>query len=292
MGKGKKNRNYKTSPITCLEDGLAILGNLIISSMLHLEKYVAYANEVDNVIRQYTTVDANEKAIRISEPIPEVIFHNLNDKLMFRQMMLLKLLADEQNASFSYKSLRKILKKQGYLQKELSQENSQILNELLDIRNWSFHNPQSFHTAQKEVMMRSIPDQLKSLVRITPQLNPVYAKVHNFYDVTYLCSLSLHTEKRAKQFQTVIDSMKQDYEEMYQRTNPHGMSLFGGELFDMTKVQFKIYRIDQPKQLLDSDDLTAQVSMAIQKGKYDGSDEAFHKWTLNRLQSDGEVESK
>lgn len=291
MGKGKKNRNYKISPITCNEDGLAILGNLIISSMLHLEKYVAYANEVDNVILQYTAVDANGETIPTSEPIPEAVFHNLNDKLMYRQMMLLKLLADEQNASFSYKSLRKILKKQGYLQKELSQEISQILDELLDIRNWTFHNPQSFHTAQKEVMMRSIPDHLKSLVKVIPQLNPVYAKVHNYYDVTYLCSLSLHIENRIAQFRAVIDSMKKDYEEMYQYTNPNGKVLFGGELLNLTEVHFRIYKIDQPKQLLDSEDLTAQVSMAIQKGKYDGSDDVFHKWTLNRLQSDGEAES-
>lgn len=292
MGKGKKNRNYKISPIACVEDGLVILGDLIMSSVLHLEKYVAYASEVDNLILQYTTLDAKGETVRVSEPIPEAVFHNLNDKLMYRQMMLLKLLADEQNASFSYKSLRKILKKQGYLQKELSQEVSQVLNELLDIRNWTFHNPQSLHTAQKEVMMRSIPDQLKPLVKITPQLNPVCATVHNFYDVSYLCSLSLHTGNRAKQFQAVIDSMKQDYEEMYQRTNPQGMSLFGGELFDMAEVHYRLYRIDQPKQLLSPDGLTAQVSMAIQKGKYDGSDEAFHKWTLNRLQSDGEAESE
>ena len=280
MGKGKKNRNYKISPIACVEDGLVILGDLIVSSMLHLEKYVTYASEVNNVIFQYTTVDAS------GEPIPEKVFHNLNDKLMYRQMMLLKLLADEQSASFSYKNLRKILKKQGYLQEELSQETSQILNELLDIRNWTFHNPQSLHTAQKEVMMHSIPDELKSLVKVTPQLNPVCAKFYNFYDVTYLCSLNLHTENRAKQFQTVIDSMKMDYEEMYQHTNPHGKVFFGNELLNMADVHFRIYRIDQPKQLLDPEGLTAQVSMAIQKGKYDGSDEVFHKWTLNRLQRD------
>lgn len=285
MSKGKKNRNYKTSSIACIEDGLAVLGGLITSSMGHLEKYIAYSNEVDSTILQYADIDENTGEIRTSKVVPEDVFNNLNDKLMYRQMMLLKLMADEQNDSFSYKNFRRTLKKQGYVQNELPLEISKMLNEFLDIRNWSFHNPQSLHTAQKEVLMHSIPDELKPLVKVTPQLNPVYAILHEFYDVTYLCSLSLHTETRARQFQMVLESMKQDYRDMYQRTSPHGSILFGSELLDNREVQFKIYRVPQPKGLLDSADLTAQVSMSIQKGQYDGSDEIFHKWTLNKFKA-------
>lgn len=283
MGKGKKNRNYKVSPISCIEEGLGVLGNLIMSTIWHLEKYVAYAGEVDNIISQSVTLDENTKDVLEMRPVPEDVFHNLNDKLMYRQMMILKLFADEQSASFSYRNVRKLFKKLGYLKGELPQEISQTLNELLDIRNWTFHNPQSLYTAQKEVMTQSIPGSFRSIVSPKPQTNPVYITINNFFDVTYLCSLSLHTETRIKQFSAVLDNMKKDYKEMYQKTKPQGIILFRDEVFDSRDVQFRIYREEQPKGLLDTADLTAQISMAIQKGKYDGTDEVFHKWTLNRL---------
>lgn len=47
----KKSGNCKTSPITYREGGFAISGNFIQSStLLHLEKYVAYTGKIDPVI--------------------------------------------------------------------------------------------------------------------------------------------------------------------------------------------------------------------------------------------------
>lgn len=283
MSKGKKSKNYKISPITCIEEGLGVLGSLIMATMCHLEKYVAYVVELDDTMRQYVKIDESTESVLETKPVPEVVYHNLNDKLMYRQMMILKLLADEQNASFSYKSVRKIFKRQGYLASGLSQENNEILNEQLATRNWIFHNPQSLYTAKKEVLAQSIPDSLQSMVKVAPQINPVYIRINEFFDVAYLYSLSLHVETKVKQFNTILESMKQDYKEMYQKISPKGMQYFNGQLFDNSDVEFKIYREKTLKQLLDTTDMVAQISMAIQQGKYDGTDEVFHKWTLNRF---------
>lgn len=276
MAKSGKNRNYKIYSFNSVEEALGVLGQLIMNTSVHLEKYTAYRAELAELILAYS--DGGE-----SRPVPEGVYHSLNDRIMYRQMMLLRELADEQGASFSYKNLRRFLKKQGYLKGEPAAEVSRILNELLEIRNWTFHNPQSLFTAGREVAERSIPDAVRSMVTMKPQLNPVFVQVHDFYDVTWLISLSLHMERREGMFQRVLDAMKEDYREMYRTIRPGGLTYFNGELIDNREPQFRICHVQTPKGLMDSADMTAQISMAIQKGEYDGSSEVFDKWTLGCL---------
>ena len=76
--------------------------------------------------------------------------------------------------------------------------------------------------------------------------------------------------------------MRDDYQEMYAALNRQGITLFNGELLDHAHAVFRLYRTDRPKPLLDVNDQIAQISMAIQKKKYDGTDGAFEKWTLKK----------
>lgn len=50
----------------------------------------------------------------------------------------------------------------------------------------------------------------------------------------------------------------------------------------MFKVQY--YRQKVISEVDDFDSDIAQISMAIQKSKYDGSDEKFHEWVIRRNQ--------
>lgn len=124
---------------------------------------------------------------------------------------MLKYTADYQPSSFSYIDLRKMLVKRGFLKDQLSEEMTQILNELLDVRNWTFHNPQSQMVAAKEAMEKNIPDALKDIAKVTPQLNPVLVPVVDKYEILMLASLVTHTEKRIQKFEAVLGAMKTDY---------------------------------------------------------------------------------
>lgn len=282
MGKNKKKSNYKIYPINSVEDGLLVLGQLIMSVKYHLEKYFSYNLELNNVIHQHIKVDLKSKEILESTPIAENVFHDLNDKILYRQMMILKMLADEQKASFSYKNVRRIFQRQNYLKNPLSEKSNQILNNFLDIRNWSFHNSQSMLSATKEVVEKTIPDELKPFVSSKHQLNPVYICVDDFYDISYLLSLDIHMKRRIEQFNNILECMISDYNEMYRSTNPQGFTIFNGELLDTKNVQFKIYRNKRPRKLFSQPDMVTQVSMAIQKSEYDGTKEVFDKWTCSQ----------
>ena len=119
------------------------------------------------------------------------------------------------NCEICDKDLRKLLEKKGYISTPLSDEIVEILNELLDVRNWTFHNPQSLMVAAKEAAERNIPPELKGIAKIVPQLNPILIPKVEKYELLMLASLTIHTKKRIDQFGAVIKSMKADYQEMY-----------------------------------------------------------------------------
>lgn len=281
MGKSRKNSNYKIYPISTIEEALSVLGNMIMNVTVYLEKYSSYKLELCKTIEQHIIFDSEKQEIKETKPVPKKIFTDLNDKILYCQMMMLKELADEQKTSFSYKNLRKFLEKQKYVSGHLTQQASNILNEFLDIRNWSFHNTQSKFSATKEVTTKSIPLDLQPLISVKPQLNPVYIVINNYYDLDNLLSLNLHMKRRTEDTQLILDCMMSDYREMYKATNPQGMIYFHGELFNNNEVSFKVYEVDSPKKLWDFSDKATQISMAIQKSKYDGSEEDFTKWTAD-----------
>ena len=152
---GGTKQQFKQFSITCAEDACLVLGMLISGITVNLEKYKEYASEAESLLESTQ-----------EEYVPAKEYDDVNDKLLYRQREILKFTADHQSSSFSYIDLRKILEKQKYISSPLSEEVSAILSEFLDVRNWTFHNPQSLMVAAKEAAHKDIPDELKEIAHV------------------------------------------------------------------------------------------------------------------------------
>ena len=283
--KKKSQKNYKQYPVFNLEKGMVVLGSLISGVAVNLKKYKIYDEEVSALIKKY------EHLSRESEEdilIPANEYDNINDKLLYRQREILKYIADCQKSSFSYLSFRKILVKNKLISTQLDEKISVILNDFLDIRNWTFHNPQSMMVATSEVAEKSVPKEWKGLVSITPQLNPIIISHVSGYDFLMLLSLSWHNKKRSEQFELVLNQMKSDYEEMYNQLEHKPICL--NKDIDTPKVVY--YETQNPIRFVSSTTDVSQISMAIQKSKYDGSDEKYNEWAINKTDADTEIEKR
>jgi len=270
--RSNKKQQFKTFPINNVTDGLTVLGSLISHVTMNLNKYRGYHIECNSLLQKYASTDPNQNSEIL---IPASEYDNINDKLLYRQREILKFVADYQDSSFSYISLRKILLKKGYLKDDLPTDIQQLLNDLLDTRNWSFHNAQSVLVASKETFEKNIPDYLKQYLEVQPQLNPVLIPQATFYELSVLYSLAIHSAKRIQCFETVLERMKLDYEFMYSTTSLPRVTFYNG------KFTSEILYINHPQiiRFMDSQFDIAQISMAIQKSKYDGSEESFNQWT-------------
>lgn len=262
---GGKKQQFKQFSITCAEDACIALGMLISGVSVNLDKYKEYASEAETLLEniQQEYVSAKE-------------YDDVNDKLLYRQRELLKYTADRQTSSLSYIKLRQDLEKNKYISSPLLEEVKVILSELLDVRNWTFHNPQSLLVAAKEAAHKDIPDELKEVTQVTPQLNPVVIQKINRYETVLLASLTIHTQKRIEQFEKVFRNMKTDYQEIYDSIE--------GKPFLMTTHGFsdnvQYVEMNGTAGLSDYHSEIAQISMAIQKSKYDGSEEMFNSWVV------------
>lgn len=257
-------QQFKQYRINSIEDACFVLGSLIVEVIRNMDKYNEYILEVEALIESCK-----------EEYVPAKVFDDINDKLLFRQYQILKQIADHQKSSFSYIDLRKLLEKNGYVSNPLSEKISNILEELLDVRNWTFHNPQSLLVASKEVAERSIPTEIKK--KMTPQLNPVLVQKIDKYEFLMLLSLNVHVNKRSHQFHKVLESMKADYQEMYDAIENKPLLLLDQTL--SSKVQYIEYPI--VSSFIGQQTDIAQISMAIQKSKYDGSDKVFNEWSIS-----------
>ena len=263
----KNNKKYKQYPINNVEQACSALNSLIGPVEINLEKYNNYYQEAIELL-----INSKEDIIPAKE------YENISDKILYRQHELLKYIADHQSSSFSYLNLRIILFKSGYLKNELDKDKRVLLNDLLDIRNWSFHYPQSGLVAENEVVIKRIPDELKKYIKISPQVNPVLIKEVVGYTVEQLASFIYHLAKRIQQFEMILSCMKNDYQELYDSLETRPMVILPGT--DMYKVQYCRQKTISSIDDVDSD--IAQISMAIQKSKYDGSNEKFNEWVIRR----------
>lgn len=263
----KDNKQYKQYSINDVEHACSALNSLISPVEVNLEKYKEYYKEAIELL-----VNSEEDIIPAKE------YENINDKILHRQHELLKFIADHQSSSFSYMNLRGLLLKNGYLKNELDEDKRVLLNEFLNIRNWTFHNPQSLLVAATEVAEKRIPDELKGIVKIVPQINPVIIDDVVGYTVERLASFIFHIEIRIQQFETILCCMKKDYQELYDSLDVKPMLIMPG--VDMFKVQYCRHKVVSGIDDVGSD--SAQISMAIQKSKYDGSDEKFNEWVIRR----------
>jgi len=262
MSSGAK-QHFKQFSIDSVQNACLALGSLISQASVHYEKYKEYSDEA------YTLLENCD-----DEYITAKDYDDINDKLLYRQHEILKLSADHQSSSFSYKDLRKLLEKKGYISTSLSDEITELLNELLDVRNWTFHNPQSLMVAAKEAAEKNIPPELKGIANIVPQLNPVLITKVEKYELLMLASLTIHTKKRIEQFGKVIKSMKADYQEMYSSIKDKPLLMNTSGFSD--EVQYVKRYVTSQLTGYQSD--IAQISMAIQKSKYDGTDQVYEKW--------------
>lgn len=261
------NKQYKQYSINDVEHACIVLQSLIAPVEVNLEKYKEYYQEAIELL-----VNSKEDVIPAKE------YENVYDKILYRQHELLKFIADHQSSSFSYINLRRLLLKSGYLKSELDEDKRALLKEFLNIRNWTFHNPQSLLVAEDEVIERRIPKELKQFVRKAPQVNPVIIKDIEGYTVEKLASFIYHLEKRIQQFEEILVCMKDDYQELYDLLEIKPMIILPE--IDMFKVQYCRQKVISDIDDVDSD--IAQISMAIQKSKYDGSDEKFNEWVIRR----------
>lgn len=263
---GGTKKQYKQYPINDIQVACQVLGSLIVGVIGNLNKYKEYSQEVQQLIDRTT-----ESAIAKE-------YESINDKLLYRQHELLKYIADHQGTSFSYIDIRALYEKKGYLKNNLTDEAKKILNEFLDLRNWTFHNAQSIMVAGKEVAEKSIAPQLKPYVKIEPELNPLLIPKAITYDLPYINSLLMLTKNRIEKYEYILGCMKKDYQELFDslETKP----LFIGQYGLDWRVQYIEYPLEI--KLSDISNNIAQVSMAIQKSKYDGTDDSYNKWAFFR----------
>ena len=114
------------------------------------------------------------------------------------------------------------------------------------------------------------------MAKIKPTLNPVVVRKVKTYAWTMLSDFIIHNGERADQFETIFSEMKKDYQEMYGLLPDTPYIMTGiGLTKEVQYMEQEIYNQD-PKKAGSS---IASLSMGIQKGKYDGTDEMFEKWT-------------
>lgn len=264
MSKGSKKK-YKQFEIDSLENACLVLRGLLVPVITDLEKFKAYSTEAVQLLGKYKNAGA----------VPGYDYDSIHDKVLYQQRELLRFIADHQASSFSYISVRQLLVKKGFLKRSLEEKESQILNELLELRNFTFHNAQSLTVADLEIATKSIPDELKGAF-IKPMLNPVVIRKVDSYSIDMLEDFVQHNAIRAEQFETVLSEMKKDYQEMVENLPDNDYIITGMGLG--REVQYIEQTVTglNPKT---AGSKIASLSMGIQKGKYDGSDETYEKFT-------------
>ena len=261
MSKGNK-KQYKQFAINSLEDGCLVLKSLIVPVIIDLEKFRNYSDEAEVLLEKY----------KLDGFIPANIYDSIHDKILYQQRELLLFMADHQSSSFSYISVRELLEKKGFLKSSLTENSNKTLKELLDIRNWSFHNAQSMLVADLEMAKKSIPSEMVGSVEIKPMLNPVVIRKVKTYTWKMFADFVFHNKVRLAQFELILSEMKKDYQEMYGFLSDTAFIQTSSGL--SREVQYIEQEIENqnPKKAGSS---IASLSMKIQKGKYDGSNERY-----------------
>lgn len=258
------NKQFKHFIISSELEGLELLCTLISRISSNYEKYQEYSREAYNLLEK-----TKEKYVSAKE------YDDINDKLLYRQREIIMLFAEQQKDSFSYKSTRNLLVKKGYLKDVLSEDLKQLLNELLDVRNLTFHNTYSQLIAGREAYEKNVPEELKNIVNVKPIVNPVVILKNTKYSTLMLISLYFHTIKRIDQFNKLLDAMKKDYQYLYSKVPINAENMLCG--VTKTDVDYITQNHIVEFESISSDSI--QIAMAIQKGKYDGSKEKFDEVT-------------
>lgn len=265
---GGSKKQFKQFAITKIEDALLVLHGLLVPVITDLAKFNAYAHEAEILLEKHKCGDF----------IAAIEYDSVHDKVLYQQREILRFLADHQSSSFSYIAVRPLLIKKKFLTRKLNEKVESTLKELLDIRNLSFHNPQSMLVADFENAKRLLPAEFADVAELKPLLNPVVIRKIQSYSWDMVSGFVQHNQIRARQFEMVLAEMKLDYQEMYEKLSEPEFVLTN--LGMSREVQY--IEVDVPHQSIETaGDNVANLSMGIQRGKYDGSDEAFQKIVKN-----------
>lgn len=263
MSKGLKQQ-FKQFTINTIEDACLVLKGLIVPVIVDLGKFENYSKEAQEMLIRYEKTDV----------IPADAYDSIHDKVLYQQRELLRFIADHQSSSFSYIDVRGVFEKRGFLKRKLPQKSSEILSELLHLRNWSFHNAQSMLVAELELAKRSIPSDLQGIAEIKPMLNPIVVRQIKSYKKEMLESFIVHNQIRKEQFSVILSEMKEDYQEMYSSLPDQSFVVVG--IGTSSKVQYVVQEIVGQNANAAGNNI-ATISMGIQKGIFDGTDESIQK---------------
>ena len=126
--------------------------------------------------------------------------------------------------------------------------------------------------ADLEMAKKSIPSEMVGSVEIKPMLNPVVIRKVKTYTWKMFADFVFHNKVRLAQFELILSEMKKDYQEMYGFLSDTAFIQTSSGL--SREVQYIEQEIENqnPKKAGSS---IASLSMKIQKGKYDGSNERY-----------------
>lgn len=264
------SKNLKQFPLEEKEDFLFVLEDLYLGICSNLKRYKRYNNELLDVICE--NVETKDNKIISKKTVPIDTFNDLNDKIQNVSKNLICYTADDSSDSMSYRMFRRIFLKKNKFNIKLNNDPKldEIFKELLNLRNWIFHNPQSLLVSKKEVFEKERDKQIEDYLKqfpesLRPHLTPIkdLSLISVCFDkdctVDFLFSLHLQTSKRIETFETVLKKMEKDY------------SLILGK--EVTVIENNSNRtLDLQDSLL----AVANLSMAIQNRKYKGDDDNLY----------------
>ena len=255
------NKKYKRLTFEKKEDFIYALFRLIIQVSSSLQQYKTYALDLEKEVEPFLRKEEGKTNSFISADLYNSIHRKLHDV----SSELMKYIADLQDSSISYNMFRKIVDNNKAIVSlpSLSDDVQHEIKELLDVRNWSFHNPQSLYVADKEKFDKQIPKELKQFIDWNMTFNPIKIIVPTKYDACCLVSLYIHVSKRIEIFEQILKSMLNDYSALLGRS-----------------ASIEIIHDPGITPLFSDSDSQIQLSMAIQKGKYSGSMEDFRRFTF------------
>lgn len=263
------------------EDYLFVLEDLYINIYCNLKKYRRYNDELLEICM--SNVQLKDDKIVSENLIPIDIYEDINDRIGNISKKLILYTSDDSSDSMSYRMFRRIFNKTNNL--DLKLEEDKILDgqlqELLNLRNWIFHNPQSRLVSMKEVYENEKERIEKEYLKNFPEAIRDFLKPHKDYGIInipfpqyckleYLVSLYSETDRRIIMYEDILNKMKLDYSK-----------ILGKEVTVIESID------KNPIKLKDSHLAITNLSMAIQKRKYKGDNkELYNKVTLKDFRYD------
>lgn len=251
-------KDYKLFNFNSKDDYLFVLYGLISRMYKSLKRYKRYQEGLEN----YLLSLIDEEMIYVDTDICE----EWQDKVLSVSRGIMTVLIDEVKGGISYVKLRKMLNKTEFKLEPLGDDIEKELAELRDVRNWSFHLPQTDFVAAKEVFLKNIPKELHQCV--TYNFNPIKIEVFDKTNRMFLESLYLHNKRRIEIFDKIFAEMIKDFETLL------------GQHVEVVEIN------EKPAELLDETSATIQLSMAMNRRKYDGSNKMYEKITFQKPKFD------